>query len=399
MGPECSLEGLTDSNRMEQQRLTYLLQQYSKDLATTAEQEELRQLLLQEGHNDVLEDALAGLITAHRDADFDVTPYAGLAEKALLVDNVQPARQLNLTWLKYAAAAVLIGLLVTAGIVLLQRRTPVVAEHKMDIIPGGNKALLTLADGSTIELDSAGQGTIARQGGTQVIQQNGALLYDQHGSSDTQTVWNTLSTPRGGQYQLTLPDGSKAWLNAESGITFPTAFRGRERTIRIKGEVYLEIAKDETKSFIVQLSNKEKIAVLGTKFNINSYGDEGITLTSLLEGSIRILHQGRSAILQPGQQATTSQTQEIKIISGINTDQVIAWKNGLFSIQDASLQQVMKMLERWYDIEVKYEGKINQLHFQGEIDRGVKLSSVINWLDAMGIRGQMNGRTLVLSAK
>ena len=219
-----------------------------------------------------------------------------------------------------------------------------------------------------------------------------------------------MTTPAGGQYQVTLPDGTKVWLNAASSITYPTAFVDKERPVKISGEVYFEVAKDKEKPFIVDVDGKSSVRVLGTSFNINSYGDESTIKTTLLEGSVKVMRTATTAvstdsvILKPGQQAlvalpavAASSDRQLKVTSDVNIEQTLAWKNGLFNFNGSDLHAVMRQLERWYGIKVEYEGSIPDTKFSGEIYRNVNLSDVLEALQRMGVKFRLHGKTLLVT--
>lgn len=280
-----------------------------------------------------------------------------------------------------------------------------------EITPGGNKATLTLADGSSIVLDSAAGGELAMQGNTRIIKDvNGKIAYNPKDADPGSVLMNTLSTPRGGQYQLTLPDGTHVWLNAASSITFPAAFAGNQRRVEITGEVYFEVVKRKSQPFIASVNGRQSVEVLGTQFNINSYTDEADIQTTLITGSVKIKSEnpgqageGAAVVLQPGQQSLVPASgrqpkgkTRITIKPGIDIEKVMAWKNGLFNFNGADVPSVMRQLERWYDIQVRYEGEVPAIRFKGELDRGVNLSEILKILPEIGIRYRMEGRTLVV---
>src|SRR6185312_10938857 len=224
------------------------------------------------------------------------------------------------------------------------------------IKPGGSHAVLTMADGSKIVLDSAQNGNIV-SGNGQIKKQGALLVYDGSKPLKEGSVvsYNTLSTPRGGQYQLVLPDGSKVWLNASSSIHFPTAFVGNQRNVELTGEAYFEIAKNKEKPFHVNV-NGMQVEVLGTHFNVNAYGDEGAIKTSLLEGSVKIKKGNMSGLLKPGQQGVLKKNSNDLEIKSADMDEVIAWKNGLFQFDGADIKTIMREIGRWYDVEIEYKG-------------------------------------------
>jgi transmembrane sensor len=320
-------------------------------------------------------------------------------------------------WMRIAAAAAILLVLGTAAFWLVRTRetdlpTPVATVK--DISPGGNKATLTLADNSTIILDSAANGQLAQQGNANVIKLNdGQLVYKQEGGTsgkpftiDHPSTYNTLRTPRGGQYQLVLPDGSKVWLNAASAITYPTAFPGKERIIQIDGEAYLEVAHDARKPFKVQ-ANGTEVEVLGTHFNVHAYSDEESIKTTLVEGRVRVVNNNRSTkyeagsknaevILKPGEQAVLEPHSPLTINRSPDIEEVLAWKNGLFRFNNADIESVMKQVERWYDVEVVYEGPKPEGHFRGKISRDVMASEMLKIIEASGVKCTIKNKKIII---
>ena len=255
-------------------------------------------------------------------------------------------------------------------------------------------AVLTLADGSQIVLDSLGNGQIAQQSNTTISNKDGKLIYNsQKGAT---TVYNTMSTPKAQKYNLQLADGTKVWLNASSSIKFPTAFSGKTREVSITGEAYFEVSSDKSKPFIVDAGGM-KVEVLGTHFNINSYDDEEVIRTTLLEGSVVINQNMKSKKLYPGQQAVVNTIGDISLEKNVNLSQVMSWKNGLFYFENSSLQEVMRELSRWYDVDVVYVNGIPKRNFEGEIQRNLKLSEVLRILELNKVKFKVEGRTVLIS--
>lgn len=271
---------------------------------------------------------------------------------------------------------------------------PVTNAPAGEVLPGTDKAILTLADGTVIELDSAKTGSIAEQGGTVLQNKNGLIVYDASGNATStgEITFNTISTPKGGQYQVVLPDGSKAWLNAASSLRFPTAFTGATRTVELTGEGYFEIAKNEKMPFHVKANNVD-VEVLGTHFNVMAYGNEAVTRTTLLEGSVKLNVGSSSGNLKPGQQADVNSTGVMKVGQG-NVDEAVAWKNGNFYFDNASLTTIMRQFERWYNIEVSYEGVAKPRYFNVEMSRNMSLSQVLKLLNAADIQFKINQNKL-----
>lgn len=269
-------------------------------------------------------------------------------------------------------------------------------QLKNGMAPGGNKALLTLSDGTTIILDDAKTGQIAQQGNTQIAKlANGQLVYKALYGKATEIAFNTLSTPRGGQFKLTLPDGSEVWLNAASSIKYPTAFIGNERKVEISGEAYFEIVHNAA-PFKVSVNGME-VKVLGTHFNINAYNDEAFVKTTLLEGSIRLTKGSGVTTLRPGQQAQLRNSGNIKVINNVDMDQVVAWKNGYFSFNRADLQTVMRQIARWYDVEIIYDGEIPERQFGGKIDRYGNLWEVLKILEESKVHFRIEEKKIIVS--
>jgi ferric-dicitrate binding protein FerR (iron transport regulator) len=264
-----------------------------------------------------------------------------------------------------------------------------------DVTPGGNKAVLTLADGSTIVLDDAQNGKLAQQGNTKVIKLNGKLDYNASGSSAKEILYNTIATPRGGQYQIELPDGSQVWLNAASSLHFPTVFAGKERRVEITGEAYFEVAKDKSMPFIVKVNNAE-VQVLGTHFNVMAYSDEAAVKTTLLEGSVKFVSQNNSTVLKPGQQSQLAKDGQVKVANEVDLDKVMAWKNGLFKFGGEDIETVCRQLARWYDVEVVYNQRPDDL-FYADIPRNTSLADAFKALELTGkVHFKIEGRKVIV---
>ncbi|MEI6946439.1 FecR family protein [Paraflavisolibacter sp. H34] len=302
---------------------------------------------------------------------------------------VKQAPVLRLRWWKIAAAAAVVGLLLLGA----SRwwgpgaEKKITAKHifrdSQDVAPGGQKAVLTLADGSTIVLDDAQNGDLARQGTTKIIKVGGKLDYNQAGTSPKEVLFNTITTPRGGQYQVELPDGSLVWLNAASSLRFPTAFAGRERRVEITGEAYFEITKNAALPFVLAVGGSE-VQVLGTHFNVMAYSEEATLKTTLLEGSVKFVSGGHTSLLRPGQQAQRTKAGDVNVVSGVNLEEVMAWKNGLFHFEKADIEAVMRQLARWYDVDVEFKNKKAFDPLYAEIPRTSKLSDVLRALELSG---------------
>ncbi|OQP44508.1 hypothetical protein A4H97_09030 [Niastella yeongjuensis] len=253
-----------------------------------------------------------------------------------------------------------------------------------DVQPGRQGAYLTLADGRRILLDSLGDGLVASEKGAQVVMKAGELSYNPAMAKNAVTTYNTISTPKGRQFALQLPDGSKVWLNAASSLRYPVVFVGAERRVEITGEAYFEVSKIKAAGkrmpFIVSINNKTTVEVLGTHFNVNAYNDERSINTTLLEGAVKVSHEKQIQLLQPGQQAQVNSAGSINLVKDADVTAAVAWKNGSFSFANASLETVMRQLARWYDVEVEFEGEVPGGAFSGEIDRSLTLDQVLKGL-------------------
>jgi transmembrane sensor len=286
---------------------------------------------------------------------------------------------------RIAMAACIIGLIASAThlvMYVLKKESNKISVHKFknDVPPGSNKATLTLADGSSIVLDDAEDGALAQQGGVKVIKIGGKLAYHATNKALSEVEYNTITTPRGGQYQLELPDGSRVWINAASSIRFPTAFTGNARRVEVNGEAYFEVAKNKSMPFMVKVNNAE-VQVLGTHFNIMAYDEEDVVSTTLLEGSVKFVTGDKISILKPGQQSQLSKDGQVKLVNDVDVDQVVAWKNGLFVFDNSELGTVMRQLSRWYDIDVVYRTRNVTTSFVGEVPRTSKLSDVLKVIE------------------
>jgi transmembrane sensor len=359
----------------------------------------------------------AAWYNANQDTPLEIPPAFAESEEELrerilnkvnsIIDkkNDRPKKTPPGWWLSIAAS---ILLLIAASVffhLMEKKAKPLIAHNQEkhlinDVAPGSNKALLTLSDGSKIALDDARNGTLGNQGQTTLNKtKNDELIYESGAAAakNAPVVYNTVSTPKGGEFQLVLSDGSKIWLNAASSITFPTTFSGTERRVTITGEVYFEVAKNKELPFRV-IAGKQTVEVLGTHFNINAYADESAIKTTLMEGSVKVSSGNQSAILKPDQQAniSTNGSDMIKIKT-VDTDNVLAWKNGSFDFEKEELQAIMRQVARWYDVDVKYEGNVPLKSFTGSISRNVNLSELLKMLKYTGINFKIDGQTVVVT--
>lgn len=384
-----------------------LFNRYADKTCTAEEKEKLMLLLQQHTEDEKIRHALEEWII-RKDANHTLPENTSrsILDAIFQADKpaaIVPVRRRTSRWI--AAACVL--LLAGVGIYLLNNRTNeaghIATAVKKDIAPGGNRATLTLADGTVIELDNAANGSVAKQGSTTIIKlQNGQLAYQAAENATTsETQYNIITTPRGGQYQIALPDGSTVWLNAASSVRFPTVFSKKERKVEIRGEAYFQINGAAGAPFKVN-AGITSIEVLGTDFNVMAYHDEGAIKTTLIEGKVKISQGGQSALLYPGQQAVTSDEETIaKIpVQTVDTEQAIAWKNGQFAFKDNNLPAIMRQLARWYNIEVEFSGTIPDIAISGNISRDYNISQVLKMLEfAAGIKYRIEDQKVILYDK
>lgn len=284
----------------------------------------------------------------------------------------------------YSVAAAVIFLLGVSIVVyrIATFREPGSTELTLqqDIDPGSRKAELILADGQSITLDASTKGKITAQGNSNIENNGrGMLIYQNDSlSKTTEPLYNTLRTPRGGEYQLMLPDGSRVWLNASSSIRYPASFPGDLRQVEITGEVYFEIIPDKKAPFRVKI-NKETIEVLGTSFNVNMYPDEPVIRTTLVEGSIKISGREASRLLQAGEQMQWNQFSGASV-SAASIEETLGWKNGMFVFENASIESIMRQVSRWYDVQVEFNSTVSH-HFNATIPRSVSVSRLLRLLE------------------
>jgi transmembrane sensor len=332
------------------------------------------------------------------------------------IARIHEPRRWSAPWRLAAAACIIILLSATAFLWSLHsarhnmaKRFVPSAPVKNDLPPGSNRATLTLDDGSTIALDSTATiGALAQQGNTRITNRaTGQLIYRTTNDHRESTVfYNTISTARGGQYQLLLPDGTKVWLNAASSLRFPTAFTGKERIVALKGEAYFEVAKNTALPFRVKINEEAGVEVLGTRFNLNAYEDEPAIRTTLLEGSVRMNNGPSTALLKPGQQAQLTGTQNIRITDDVNTKEIVAWTNNRFYFKSAGIRTIMRQLSRWYDVDVEYsngagdgESK-SSARFNAEIPRNTYASDILKALELTGkVKFRIEGKKIIVDIK
>ncbi len=313
---------------------------------------------------------------------------------------IKPERSNLFLLTRIAAAAVILIFISIGGYFLLHKIQPVqqIAQQQ-NIAPGGNKAVLTLANGKKIILDNTVKGLISQQGGANIQKSStGELVYNTNVATATAAGdYNTLSTPKGGITHVELTDGTVVWLNTASTIRYQVNFTGNERRVELlSGEAYFEVAHDKAKPFRVS-SGGQTVEVLGTHFDINDYKDEGLIKTTLLQGSVRLTKGTATGLLKPGQQAVTNDVNSMINIGEIDADETVAWKDGIFKFDHMSLKTVMSQLARWYDVDVKYQGNLPDVKFAGGTFMNKNLSEVLQVLALNGIHCRVEGRTIIVN--
>ncbi len=391
------------------ERLAYLLNRLMAEAASEAEHEEMLQLIGDPANELQAKNVLFNAYqTATHLQDLPSEKNQQIIAAILRADSreKQPMARYRFLYAKKWAAAVILLLCATAGFFFLKPPKPeqpqqVAIQH--DAAPGSNKATLTLADGKVISLTDADTGKIATDAGLVITKQaDGQLLYEVATVSGETDGYNTITTPYGGKYEIVLQDGTRVMLNSGSKITYPLSFGKAQRKVTLTGEAYFEVAKDESKAFIVSTpGNKnvqgQEIHVLGTHFNVNAYEDEQAFVTTLLEGSIKIAAENTPGdkLLKPGQQAIIKQS---IAVSNANVDAAVAWTNDLFYFTDLPLKDMMRKLARWYDVEVVYQGEVPAIGFWAQISKNKKLSEVLATIETTNsIHFKIEGRRLIVS--
>lgn len=420
---------------MQSQRIHYLLDRYIKELLTGEEEQELAKILQDPAQESFFRQELVSLLEAEglsESAGREEMAEAGeeweaVLQRVLSVDktkgveasNGQDAsgevgegtgilRRLGYGLQRWSVAAILLLVAGGGAFFFLRGREarPIVTvaakPPAAKIQPGANKAVLTLANGQQIILNNAQNGTIGQQGNIRVVKlDSGQLAYatpkaespaDQLAKGP---LYNTITTPRGGQYQVTLADGTKVWLNAESSLRFPIAFTDKDREVELTGEAYFEVKADKDKPFLVKAGQTET-RVLGTHFNIMAYSDEGAVKTTLLEGAVSMGLGMHSALLQPGEQGQYDEGKGIIATRAVNTRAVVAWKDGYYFFDRTPVKSVMRQIARWYDVAIVYQGAAPEDEIVGKLPRTADVREVLHIMELIGIHFKIEGKTIVV---
>lgn len=404
---------------MQTDQLKILIERYLDESITAADKALLANMLEEDSHAEAFKDLLAEELKSRR---FELEPdeATGLAIRQQVLQQLHEetvAEQAPVVrmrrirpWYWVAASTIIL-----AGAAALYfsmnndpEKTPITIAT-VDIPAGREGAILTLADGSQLVLDSMKNGKIADQNGSSIHLSNGSMSYQPKEGAGNKVVYNTMTTPKGRQFQFTLPDGTKIWLNAASSIRYPTSFNAKQRQVFISGEAYFDVAKDVSKPFIVSVDKQVEIQVLGTAFNINAYSNESDVKTTLEDGMVKVKNispavaetANKELVLKPGQQAVVAtgnnpSSLAITLEQDADVEKITAWKKGIFNFEGSSLVQVMKELERWYDIDVVYEGKPPAIRFYGKMGKDLSLKDLLEALDKSKVKFELNGKTLTV---
>lgn len=388
---------------METNELIQLLKKYNAGLCTPEEKSWLEQWYLSfewSKHQELP----ATLIQELKDSvwnNLQVTIDNQSIQKIPASTGHKPVRR----WWYYSAAASLL-ILISISLYLYTntkpQKNPAITDtgeniSQLPVPPGTSKASLEMSDGSVITLDSVAVTKLTTDGGTIIDKQYGTITYKNTTESAGKVTYNTLRIPRGGEYQLVLPDGSKVWMNAASSLKFPTRFTGKERIVYLTGEAYFEVAKNALQPFKVMLETEIEVQVIGTHFNVMAYSDESSIKTTLTEGKVNIKTSINTTSLVPAQQAALNRDSRQLEVKKVDTDKEIAWKNGMIEFHDDDLPSIMRQLSRWYDVDVSFESVIPAGTYSGSIPRKAVLSDVMKILSIAGIKYKLSSKKIIIT--
>ncbi|MDB5061532.1 MAG: hypothetical protein JWP67_1375 [Mucilaginibacter sp.] len=388
-----------------------LIRKYLEDQCTPAEKLEIETWFelysggdraFYDNDSELINQAMMrSLINIQQKIDSSQTPEAAI--KVL-----RPQPKFKFRWIAVAATVLLftvIGSYFYSYKKVVKQQVAQNHVFKNDIQQGRNKAILTLGNGKKIVLDDAKNGQLAVEGNVAITKNvDGQIIYDAADQTSTATAtaeiaYNTIATPKGGQYQVRLPDGSWVWLDAASSITFPSTFTGDKRRVQLAGEAYFEVAKDPAKPFLVNVDEKQQIEVLGTHFNVQAYPDDHDIKTTLLEGSVKLLYRNKQAILKPGQMAVNDPDQSL-LIKPADIYEVMAWKNNMFVFNNENIKSIMKRLSRWYDVDVVFEGNVEKVNFFGNYSRSKSLVNLLKDIELTEkVHFKIKGRRVTIIAQ
>lgn len=400
---------------MSKSRIKYLLNLYLDGNISREQLVELKEFLLKDGSKVLFLEQIERTLTEFPvDGGSDNTLQGDKLFMNILKDvgtassakSTTPVRRMNI-WPKVAIA---VSLILLVGLFwfmnptsekqnILTNNDRQINDPATEILPGANKATLTLADGNVVSLDEQ---QLLKKGTSQgasdlVMDEEGGLVYHlKNDNNQSEVVMNTLNIPKAGQYKLQLADGTIVWMNAASTLRYPTSFPGETREVELTGEAYFEVTRNIKKPFIVKLENETMVQVLGTSFNIHAYNDEPDFRTTLLTGKVRVSTGHRSRDLLVGQQSRTDKNGNMTVMNNVDMEEVVAWKNGQFVFKSADLRSLLNPISRWYDIEVEYRGNYPEDKFRGTFSRSANLSQVLKILELSEINFRLEDRRLIV---
>ena len=381
---------------MKKEKLFKLFEKIESGSATPEELAQYNQLYMQ---FQKVEDW--DTLTMGEKQEVEKQMYAKIAEAIEVPSKITR----SYSFFKYVAAILVV---ISIGVYFYKLNNSVVTnEHISKLVdvndraPGGNKATLTLANGTKISLADANNGDLVKRSNLSIVKAaDGQLVYKVSGaekrSTNAAAEYNSITTPNGGQYQILLSDGSKVWLNDASSLKFPTVFAGQERKVEVTGEAYFEVSENKKMPFTV-MANGTKVVVLGTHFNVMAYEDEKLVKTTLIQGAVKLIHGDAVAFLKPGQEGTIAKTEDVYKVTQANIPLAMAWKNGYFLLDNSSLPQLMRQISRWYDVDVIYATNLKEHEFVGEVSRKYSLMKILKILELSDITFKLEGRTLTVN--
>ncbi|MFT3701420.1 MAG: FecR domain-containing protein [Agriterribacter sp.] len=387
---------------METQQLEELIKKYNAGLCTEAEKKWLEDWYQTFEWNKSKNIPATELQRLKNEAWTAILSQKNTAATNTLYKIDADKKMFRIRWWYYAAAVLIIVSLTTLlKTTTVKQTTPVVATVEKpvikDIPAGTSKAILVLGDGSSVALDSAAVSQLKEGDGTVIDKQYGKLVYNHPANATSPVLYNTLRIPRGAEYQLVLPDGSKVWMNAASSLKFPTRFTGTERKVFLSGEAYFEVAKNAKKPFKVSTDEGIEVEVLGTHFNVKAYEDENDVKTTLTEGKVKIRKDENTVTLAPSQQGLWKKKAQNLTVKEVDAEKEIAWKNGIIEFNDDELPYIMRQLSRWYDVDISFEGAIPKGSYNGAIPRKATLSEVMQILKVAGVKYWLDNKKLIVT--
>jgi ferric-dicitrate binding protein FerR (iron transport regulator) len=392
---------------MQEERFNILLEQYVTDMMNKEDRKEFFSLLKNPHYQNRLEKVMEKEWNHGEYEEAQDHEIGQLIEQNVMEEirkaKVVPMKQGSGTLMRKMVAVAAVLILIAGAYYLISGNSSKkdstiasVKKERIDEKEAGNNAVLTLGDGQDVILDKSTNGTITRQGGIRLDKTRDGILSYVPEIEAGEVVFNTVSTPKGGEYQVRLSDGTNVWLNAVSSLRFPAAFAGNERMVQVTGEAYFEVAHNAKKPFRVEVKGMQ-VEVLGTHFNINSYQDEGQSKTTLVQGKIKITGGNASAILLPGQQALLTAANALSVVKHADVEEALAWKNGYFRFNETAIETAMKQIGRWYNLEVVYVGLTPGGHCTGKIGRNLTSSNLARVLNGIGIHCKIEGKKITVT--